>query len=318
MGLEVAMKVLITGATGFIGRALSEALRDSGFNLRAAVRQKDNKLPIDCEVVEIGDIDSNTDWQKALAKVDTVIHLAQRAHISNDKVNDSLTDFRKVNLFGTQRLARMAAKAGVKRFIFISSAKVNGEGTNLPYTEKDAPQPQDAYSISKREAEDLLSSVSAETGLQMVILRVPLVYGPGVKANFKNLIKIAGLGLPLPFKGIHNSRSFIYLGNLVDAIIICATHPLAAGETFMLSDGQDVSTPDLIKMIAFAMNKQAILFSLHPGILMALCNIVGKGKEAKKLTSTFLVDSSKIRNLLGWKPPFTLEEGIKETVKGIW
>ncbi|MFH1593414.1 MAG: hypothetical protein ABID09_01795 [Candidatus Omnitrophota bacterium] len=148
-----------------------------------------------------------------------------------------------------------------------------------------------------------------------VILRLPLVYGPGVKANFKNLIKIAGSGLPLPFKGINNQRSFLYLGNLVDVISTCITHPLAAGETFLVSDGQDISTPDLIKMIASAMDKKLVLFSLHPGILKALCKIAGKGEEVEKLTGTLLVDSSKIRNLLGWKPPFTLEEGIKETVK---
>ncbi len=317
MGLEVAMKILITGATGFIGRPLCKALRDSGFNLRAAVRLRDNKLPIDCEIVEIGDIDSNTDWQKALAGVDTVIHLAGRTRVANDKVDYSLTDFRKVNLLGTERLARMAAEAGVKRFIFISSAKVNGQGSNLPYTEKDAPQPQDAYSISTREAEDALVCLATQTGLETVILRLPLVYGLGVEANFKNLIKSVGAGLPLPFKGIHNQRSFIYLGNLVDAIIICATHPLAVGETFMLSDGQDISTPDLIKMIACAMNKKLVLFSLHPCVLKSLCRIAGRSEELEKLTGTLLVDSSKIRNLLGWKPPFTLEEGIKETVRGI-
>ena len=194
----------------------------------------------------------------------------------------------------------MAVKAGVKRFIFASSVKVNGK---------------DAYGISKMEAEQVLASVADETGLQIVILRLPLVYGPGVKANFKSLIKLAGCGLPLPFKGINNRRSFLYVGNLVDVIVTCIQHPKAAGETFLLSDGQDVSTPDLIKMIARAMNKKAILFSLHPGILKALCRVAGKAEELEKLTGTLLVDSSKIRNLLGWKPPWTLEEGLGEAVK---
>jgi nucleoside-diphosphate-sugar epimerase len=308
------MKILVTGATGFIGKALSHALRNSGFDLRVAVRQRDIKLPIDYEVVRIGDIGPQTDWQEALIGVDTVIHLAARVHIMNDQEADPVEAFRKVNVLGTERLARMAAKAGVKRFIFISSVKVNGEGALRPYTEKDIPGPQDAYGISKQEAEDLLACIAVETGLQTVILRLPLVYGPGVKANFKNLIKIAGSGLPLPFKGINNRRSFLYLGNLVDAINTCITHPLAAGETFLVSDGQDVSTPDLIKMIACAMNKKTVLFSLPPGILKVLCKIAGKTEELEKLTGSLLVDSSKIRNLLGWKPPFTLEEGIRETV----
>ncbi|MFH1900881.1 MAG: NAD-dependent epimerase/dehydratase family protein [Candidatus Omnitrophota bacterium] len=167
----------------------------------------------------------------------------------------------------------------------------------------------------KREAEDSLKRIAAETGLQTVILRLPLVYGPGVKANFRNLIKIASSGLPLPFKGINNRRSFLYVGNLVDAIGVCIEHPKAAGETFLVSDGQDVSTPDLIRMIAHAMGKKAVLFSLPHGILKALCKIAGKGEEVEKLTGSLLVDSSKIRNLLGWNPPFTIEEGVKETVR---
>ena len=270
----------------------------------------------------MGDINELTDWQQALAGVDTVVHLAGRAHVMDSRWslpcawipafagmtrvagmtrggNDELLTFRKVNVYGTERLARMAVKAGVKRFIFISSVKAEGN---------------DAYGVSKREAEDSLACIAKETGLEIVILRLPLVYGPGVKANFRNLIKLASSGLPLPFKGINNRRSFIYLGNLVDAILTCISHPLAAGETFMVSDGQDVSTPDLIKMIAGAMNKKAVLFSLHPVILKALCRIVGKSAELEKLTGSLLVDSSKIRDLLGWKAPWTLEEGIRETV----
>ena len=308
------MKILVTGATGFIGKALSQALRNSDFDLRVAVRQRDIKLPIDYEVVQVGDIGPQTEWQEALIGVDAVIHLAARVHIMNDPAANPVEVFRKVNVFGTERLARMAVKAGVKRFIFISSDKVNGEGSGVPYTEKDKPEPQDAYGISKMEAEQKLAFVAAETGLKIVILRPPLVYGAGVKANFKSLIKFSSFGIPLPFKGISNRRSFIYLGNLVDAISICITHPLAVGETFLVSDGQDVSIPDLIKMIACAMNKAVVLFYLHPNILKILCRIVGKSEELKKLTGSLVVDSSKIRNLLGWRPPFTLEEGIRETV----
>ncbi len=309
------MVILITGANGFIGRNLCVFLKEKGYFVRGAARDNRRDISGVDEYIQVGDINESTDWQQSLAGVDTVIHLAARVHIMNDPVANPIDAFRKVNVFGTERLAQMAAKAGVKRFIFISSVKVNGEGSHLPYTERDFPAPQDAYGVSKREAEDSLARISVETGLQVIILRLPLVYGPGVKANFKNLIKIAGAGIPLPFKSIHNRRSFLYLGNLVDAIITCITHPLAAGETFMVSDGQDVSTPDLIKMIASAMNKRPVLFSLHSGILKALCRIVGKAEELEKLTGSLLVDSSKIRNLLGWKPRFSVEEGIAETVR---
>lgn len=308
---------LITGVTGFIGRSLCTTLKEEGYFVRAAIRNNVRDLSGVDEYIEVGDINESTDWQQALIGVDAVIHLAARVHVMNDSAADPIEAFRKVNTLGTERLARMAAKAGVRRFIFVSSVKVNGEGALRPYTERDIPAPQDAYGISKREAEDLLSCIADETGLQTVILRLPLVYGPGVKANFKNLVKIADLGLPLPLKGINNRRSLLYLNNLVHVIVACINHPLAVGETFLVSDGQDVSTPDLIKMIACAMNKKAVLFSLHPGILTALCKIIGRSKELEKLTGTLIVDSSKIRNLLGWKPPFTMEDGIRETVKEI-
>ncbi len=316
MTIIIKRYILVTGANGFIGRNLCAFLKEKGYFVRGAVRDNECGVSGVDEYIQVGDINESTDWQQALAGVDTIIHLAARVHIMNDPEADPVEAFRKVNVLGTERLARMAAKAGVKRFIFISSVKVNGEGFQVPYTEKDAPAPQDAYGISKMEAEQVLASVAADTGLKTVVLRLPLVYGPGVKANFKNLIKIASSGLPLPFKGINNRRSFLYLGNLVDVIITCITHPLAVGETFMVSDGQDVSTPDLIKMIACAIKKKAVLFYLHPGILKALCKIVGKDEELEKLTGSLLVDSSKIKNLLGWRPSFTLEEGIRETVKG--
>lgn len=312
------MKILVTGANGFIGRNLCATLKEKGYFVRGAVRNNVGDVSGADEYIQVGDINESTDWQQALAGVDAVIHLAARAHIMNDPAANPIDDFRMVNMFGTERVARMAAKSGVRRFIFISSVKVNGERGSKPYTEEDVPEPQDAYGVTKREAEDSLACIANETGLQVVILRLPLVYGPGVKANFRDLIKIAASGLPLPFKSIHNQRSFLYLGNLADAIIVCLTHPLAAGETFLVSDGQDVSTPDLIKMIVCAVDKKPVLFSLYPGILKTLCKIIGKAEELEKLTGSLIVDSSKIRNLLGWKPPFTMEEGIRETVKGKW
>jgi nucleoside-diphosphate-sugar epimerase len=308
--------VLVTGASGFVGRNLCAFLKGKGFFVRGAVRNNVCDVPGVDEYIQAGDINESTDWCRALAGVDTVVHLAARVHIMNDPAVDPVEEFRRVNVFGTERLARMAVEAGVKRFIFISSVKVNGEGALRPYTEKDVPAPQDAYGISKREAEDSLARIAVETGLQVVILRLPLVYGPGVKANFRNLIKIAGSGLPLPFKGINNRRSFLYLGNLTDAVSLCITHPSAVGETFMVSDGQDVSTPALIKMIVCAMGKKAILFSFPPELLKLLFKVMHKGGDLEKLAGSLLIDSSKIRNSLGWKPPFTLEEGIRETVKG--
>ena len=307
--------ILVTGVSGFIGRHLCPFLQGKGYFVRGAVRNNVRDASGADEYIQVGDINESTDWQRALTGVDTVIHLAARVHVMKDKAVDPLDAFRQVNVLGTERLARMAAKVGVKRFIFLSSIKVNGEGSDQPYTEKDTLKPEDAYGISKREAEDSLASVAAETGLKTVILRLPLVYGVGVKANFKNLIRIAGAGLPLPFKGIRNQRSFIYIGNLVDAISTCITHPLATGETFLVSDGEDISTPDLIKMLASAMNKKVILFPLPLGILKALCILAGRGEAMEKLTGSLRVDSSKIRNLLGWKPSFSMEEGITETVK---
>lgn len=311
----MSMKVLVTGGTGFIGRNLCAFLKEKGYFVRAAIRSNLRDVSGVDEFIQVGDINESTDWRQALARVDAVVHLAARVHIMHEVAADHLESFRKINVLGTEHLARMAAKAGVKRFIFISSIKVNGEGAARPYTEDDHPEPQDAYGISKREAEDVLAGLAAETGLQIVILRLPLVYGPGVKANFKNLIKLASSSLPLPLKNINNRRSFLYLYNLVDVIITCISHPKAAGETFLVSDGQDVSTPDLIEMIACAMNKKTILFSFHPNILKALCKIIGKSEELEKFTGSLLIDSSKIRNLLRWKPPFTIEEGIRETVK---
>ena len=311
----MSMKVFVTGATGFIGRNLCSFLKEKGYFVRAAIRSNLRDVSGVDEFIQVEDIDESTDWHHALVGVDTVIHLAARVHIMHEVATDPLESFRKINVLGTRHLARMAAKAGVKRFIFISSVKVNGEGALKSYTEKDTPGPQDAYGISKREAEDSLIDIASKTGLEVVILRLPLVYGPGVKANFKNLIKLANSGIPLPFKNINNRRSFFYIGNLVNAISTCISHTLAAGEIFLVSDGQDVSTPDLIKMIARALNKKVFLFSFHPDILKMFCKIMGKDEELEKLTGSLFVGTSKIRDLLGWKPLFSIEEGIKMTVE---
>ena len=309
--------IFITGATGFIGRALSVKMLERGWRVLGTYRRNllSANLPAGVEGLQIESIENCNEVESRLKGVDVVVHLAGRAHILNDNLNDNLGVFRRVNVAGTERLAQAAARADVKKFIFISSIKVNGESSPIPYTEKSIPAPKDAYGVSKYEAEQALAKVSAQTGLKTVILRPPLVYGAGVKANFKTLIKIVASGLPLPFKSIHNRHSFIYLENLTEAIFTCIIHPRADGEIFLVSDGQDVAIPDLIKMVACAMNKKVVLFSLHPNILKALCRIAGKSESLKKLTGSLFIDSSKIRNLLGWNPTFTLAEGIRETVK---
>ncbi len=311
------MRVLVTGANGFIGRNLCVSLKRKGYPIRAAVRNNVCEPSVVDEYILVGDMNESTDWQEALAGVDTVIHLAARVHIMYDSTVDPVEAFRKVNVPGTERLAKMAANAGVRRFIFISSIGVNGKFIDRkPFTENDIPNPVGGYAVSKWEAEQTLRKVAENTKMEVVILRPPLVYGLNAPGNFGRLVCLIKTGLPLPLGNINSLRSFLYVGNLVDAISTCISHPLAGGETFLVSDGQDISTPDLIRMIASAMNKKAVLFSLHPGILKALCKIAGKAEELEKLTGTLLVDSSKIRNLLGWKAPFTLEEGIRGTVKG--
>lgn len=311
------MNIFVTGATGFIGRAVCAKMLERGWKVKGSVRDASllHSLPLGVEGVNLGPLENSSLSKEIFFGIDTVIHLAARVHVMGKDSLESLDAFRSVNVIGTERLARAAVSAGVKRFIFVSSVKVNGEGPLHAYTERDIPNPQDAYGISKYEAENVLREISDETGLDVVILRLPLVYGPGVKANFKHLMKIAGSGLPLPFKGIHNKRSFIYLGNLTDAIMICVEHPRASGQVFLVSDEQDISTPDLIRMLAAAMNKKARLFFLFPGLLKILLSMIGQKESLQKLTGSLIVDSSKIRNVLGWTPPFTLEEGIRETTR---
>jgi nucleoside-diphosphate-sugar epimerase len=283
---------LVTGASGFIGRNLCAFLKVKGYFVRGAVRSNASDVSGVDEHIQVGDINELTEWQQALAEVDTVIHLAARVHIMDSRFrgNDKLHAFREVNTLGTERLARMAAKTGVRRFIFISSIGVNGDSTEKePFTEDNVPNPVGAYAVSKWEAEQALHKISKENGMEIVILRLPLVYGPNAPGNFGRLMSLIKTGLPLPLGNIMSLRSFLYLGNLVDAIITCITHPLAVGETFLVSDDQDVSTPDLIKMIACAMSSKkgdSHLFSLHPGILKALCKIAGKTEELEKLTGS--------------------------------
>ena len=309
--------ILVTGATGFIGRPLCSRLLADGALVSAAVWKGEpayNMQPgVHC--VPIESIGPDTDWALALRGVDTVIHLAARVHVMDERSEEPLAAYRRVNVAGTERLARMAAANSVKRLVLMSSVKVHGEESPKPYTEQDSPAPLDPYGVSKLEAEEILRKISAETGLEVVVIRPPLVYGPGVKANFYKLLGISARGLPLPFGSVNNARSLVYLGNLIDAICLCSKHPLAAGQTFLVRDGEDVSTPELVRRLAGALGCPARLFPFPPGLMRLTGRLTGRTAAVDRLLGSLTVDDSKIRKELGWKPPFPMSEGLKETAE---
>ncbi len=338
-------RILVTGASGFVGHFLCNRLLSQGLSVRGTLLESESPtaLVTGVEPVVIEPLGKNTSWDHALSNVNIIIHLAARVHIMNDSATDPLTEFRKVNVEGTLKLARDAARAGVKRFVFISSIKVNGEESTAPYTPESPANPSDPYGISKWEAEAGLRTIEAETGLEVVVVRPTLVYGPGVKANFLNMMKVIKRGIPLPFSSIHNKRSLIYVGNLVDALAVCATHPDAAGKTYLVSDGEDVSTPELVRRVAQSLGASCRLLPFPVLWMNMAAKILDSfefwvlsfglfGSKAEKstqntkhktknrfsgavnrLTGSLTVDSSKIRNELGWVPPFTMEEGLGET-----
>ncbi|QGG80629.1 NAD-dependent epimerase/dehydratase family protein [Litorivicinus lipolyticus] len=303
------MNVLITGANGFVGRYLCNDLSEH-FKLRCSVR---NSVAVGDGMFAVGDIDGSTDWSGALAEVDAVVHTAARTHIMDELSSDPLAKYRRVNVDGTLNLARQAAEAGVKRFIFISSIKVNGEQTPLgqPFTAEDTPAPEDAYGISKWEAEQGLHQLACETGMEVVIIRPPLVYGPGVKGNFSSMIKLVAKGLPLPLGAINNQRSLVAIDNLVDLIITCISHSAAANQVFLAGDGQDLSTTELLRGVARAMGKPSRLIPVPASLLMLAATLLGKKSVAQRLLGSLQVDISKARHLLGWEPPITVEEGLR-------
>jgi len=312
------MRVLLTGSTGFVGQGLLErmsALVD--LELIAAVRRPVSGFPECVTSQVVGGLEADTDWRKLLDGVEVVIHSAARAHIMNDTSLDPLAEFRKVNVEGTLNLARHAAAAGVRRFIFISSIKVNGEGTPVgaPYLADAQPAPADPYGISKMEAEQGLRALTAETGMEVVIVRPVLVYGPGVKANFLNMMSWLHKGVPLPFGAIHNRRSLVALDNLVDLIVTCIDHPAAANQTFLVSDGEDLSTSELLRRMGAALGKPARLLPVPSRLLEALAAIFGKQALAQRLCGSLQVDISKTRELLNWTPPLSVDEALRKTAK---
>jgi nucleoside-diphosphate-sugar epimerase len=309
--------ILITGASGFVGRAVCNRALSFGLKVKGCHRSPESAklLPAGVGRIQIDSLDGNTDWSNALAGVEVVIHLAGRAHIMEAAPKESLEAYRKVNVEGTQRLATMAISAGVKRFVFVSTVKVNGErSASRPFRETDTAQPEDAYAISKWEAEQLLGGLAAGSQMEVVILRPPLVYGRDVRANFLRMLHLVQRRIPLPIASVSNRRSLIYVENLADAILHSVSHTKAKGQTFLVADGEGISTPELIQCIADHMNLSAPLFACPTPILTLLGRLAGKSGEVNRLIDSLAVDSSKFRTETSWIPPYSLSQGIRETV----
>jgi len=323
-------KILVTGASGFIGGSICEYLLKSGRPFCASVRSNELiPLKTDIKYLSVGEINNHTNWKEALIDTNCVIHCAGRAHIMSEMNANEIKNCYSVNVEGVKQLAEQAVKAGVKKLIFLSSIKVNGENTYKEYykvrsrekkkyifTSNDKPNPKDVYSISKLKAENVLWEISSRTNLEIVIVRLPLVYGRGVKGNLARLIKLIKSGIPLPFSMISNNRSMISMDNLIDLLIQCVDNPKANGKTFLASDGEDLSTPKLIKLIALSMEKRAYLFPLPVFLLKILSSIFGKKREINRLVGSLRIDNSYTKELLNWTPPISVEEGIRRMVQG--
>ncbi len=305
------MKVLVTGANGLVGRALCSVLDQTEGQVVRAVRASTTPWEI-----PVGDLNKSTDWSEALGQnTDVVVHLAGQVPLTDGAVEPPDDRYAEVNTLGTANLARQCAQYGVKRFIFVSTAKVLGEGKSEPYRDADLAVPADAYAISKWEAEQALWQIAAETGMEVVILRPPLVYGPGVRGNFLRLMQAIDKRRLLPLGAIQNQRSLIYLGNLVDAIRLCLTHPKAAGKTVLVSDGDDVSTPELVRRIAAALRRRPFLLPVPVSWMRWAGRVLGKQAAVDRLLGSLCVDISPLREGLGWTPPYTMQAGLEVTAQ---
>lgn len=307
--------ILVTGAGGFVGRELCAELVRRRYSVSAAVRG--DAVGVSHTTVRIADIGPGTDWSVALQDVEVVIHLAARVHVMHDVSGDPLAEFRKVNVAGTENLARQAVAAGTRRLVYVSSIGVNGLQTvaGNPFSESDIPNPHNAYALSKLEAEQALARISAETGLEVVIVRPPLVYGGNAPGNFAQMIKALRRGIPLPLASVRNLRSLIYLGNLVDVLILCAAAPDASGETYLVSDGEDVSTSELLRRLGEAIGRPVRLFTCPSALLRLAGLLSGKADQIDRLLGSLQINDDKIRRELGWIPPYTLEQGLRATAE---
>lgn len=308
------MKVAVTGANGFVGREVCAALGAGGIDV-VAVTRRECKIDGVSKNIVVSDIGPDTDWSQVLDGCDAVVHLAARVHMMRDTSNDPLQAYRTVNTAGTLRLGEAAANAGVKQFVFLSSIKVNGERTlGTPFSEDSLPAPVDVYGISKWEAEQGLAKIDGRSDMRVIILRAPLVYGPGVGGNFLSLLKLCALSLPLPLGGIDNQRSLLFVENLADAVRTAVTADAPKAGTYLLCDGHDISTSDLIRRIAKAMGRSALLFPVPKWCLLIGGAALGKGAAVDRLCGSLQVDGTRISKDLGWQPPATLEAGLEKTV----
>ncbi|ROP20118.1 UDP-glucose 4-epimerase family protein [Vibrio crassostreae] len=308
------MKVLVTGSTGFVGSRVVELARERDWNVTSVVRKQIEPLT---NSLVIPSIDGSTDWSGAFEGVDCIVHCAARVHQMNESEQDALTAYRETNTLGTLNLAKQAAEAGVKRFVLVSSIKVNGEFTEpgSPFLPNLDNIPRDPYGLSKYEAEVELAKLSKDTGLEVVIIRPPLVYGPGVKANFLSMMRLIEKGIPLPFGAIHNKRSLVYLDNLSSLILTCCDHPSAPGHTFLASDDHDVSTTQLMRTIALSMGKSPRLAPIPMSWIQLAAAVLNKKHIAQRVCGSLQVEIRTTKEILGWKPPVNFEQGIKRTVE---
>ncbi|MGY2285386.1 UDP-glucose 4-epimerase family protein [Pseudomonas gingeri] len=311
-------RILLTGASGFVGAAVqARLLGDPSFMLRSAYRKLPAQPVAGAQVCEIAGLAPDADWQAALEGIEVVVHCAARVHVMNELEADPLAAFRRANVEGTLRLAEQAAEAGARRFVYLSSIKVNGEGTlpQRPYTAGDQPAPQDPYGVSKWEAEQGLQALAARTGMEVVIIRPVLVYGPGVKANFRNMMSWLSKGIPLPLGAISNKRSLVAIDNLVDLIVTCIHHPAAAGQVFLVSDNEDLSTSQLLRRMAQALGRRACLLPIPMWLLSGVARLLGKKALSQRLCGSLAVDIEKTRTLLGWSPPLGVDAALAKAAK---